>query len=126
MELKISNIRNLMRIYCFGINLIFTSVILFAGMVDEEDDQTSSWESEPEGENAEDKDKGSKGKGKGKGKGKSETRHCYACGEQGHIGVKCPYKWTNSIDEECDQVFSSWEREHGGVETIRTREFGDT
>ena len=27
------NIRNLMRMYCFGINLIFTSVIVFAGMV---------------------------------------------------------------------------------------------
>ena len=33
------------------------------------------------------KDKGSKGKGKGKSKGKSETRYCYDCGEQGHIGV---------------------------------------
>ena len=25
-----------------------------------------------------------------------------------HIGVSCPYKWTNSIDEEDDQG-SSWE-----------------
>ena len=50
------------------------------------------------------------GKGKGKGKGKIETRYCYACGEQGHIGVNCPYKWTNSIDEEEDQS-SSWESE---------------
>ena len=33
-------------------------------------------------------------KGKGKGKGKSEARYCYDCGEQGHIGVNCPYKWT--------------------------------
>ena len=49
-----------------------------------------------------DKDKGSKGKGKGKRKGKSETRCCHECGEQGHIGVNCPYKWANSIDEEDD------------------------
>ena len=48
-------------------------------------------------------DKGSKGKGK------SETRCCYDCGEQGHIGVNCPYKWANSIDEEDDQTLS-WER----------------
>ena len=47
-----------------------------------------------------DMDKGSKGKGKGKGKGKSETRYCYDCGEQGHIGVNCPYKWANSILKE--------------------------
>ena len=32
--------------------------------------------------------KGNKGKGKGKCKSKSETRYCYDCGEQGHIGVK--------------------------------------
>ena len=56
-----------------------------------------------------DEDQGSKGKGKGKGKGKSETRYCYACGEKGHIGVNCPHKWANSIDEE-DQT-SSWESE---------------
>ena len=43
-----------------------------------------------------DKDKGSKGKGKGKSKGKGETRYCYDCGEQGYIGVNCPYKWANS------------------------------
>ena len=42
-----------------------------------------------------DKDKGSKGKDKGKGK--SETRYCYDCGKQGHIGVNCPYKWANSV-----------------------------
>ena len=48
-----------------------------------------------------------------KGKGKSETRCCYVCGEQGHIGVNCPYKWTNSIDEEEDQG-SSWESEPEG------------
>ena len=34
MELiKIRNIRNLMRIYCFGINLIFVTVFILAGMV---------------------------------------------------------------------------------------------
>ena len=60
-----------------------------------------------------DKDTGSKGKGKGKGKGKSETRYCYDCGEQGHIGVNCPYKWANSIDEESDQTLS-WESEPEG------------
>ena len=62
-----------------------------------------------------DKDKGgngSKGKGKGKGKSKSETRYCYDCGEQGHIGLNCPYKWANSIDE-YDQT-SSWESEPEG------------
>ena len=46
---------------------------------------------------------------KGKGKGKSETRRCYDCGEQGHVGVNCPYKWTNSIDEEDDHG-SSWRK----------------
>ena len=54
-----------------------------------------------------DKDKGgsgSKGKDKGKGKDKSENRYCYDCGEQGHIGVNCPYMWANSIDEEDDIV----------------------
>ena len=51
-----------------------------------------------------DKDKGSKGKGKGKGKGKSETRYCYDCAEHGHMGVNCPYKWANSIDEQDDQT----------------------
>ena len=40
---------------------------------------------------------GSKGKGKGKGKGKSETRYCYDFGEQGHIGVNCPYKWPTAL-----------------------------
>ena len=56
---------------------------------------------------------GSKGKGKGKNKGKSETRHCYDCGGQGHIGASCPYKWANNIDEEDDQA-SSWESELEG------------
>ena len=60
-----------------------------------------------------DKDRGNKGKRKGKGKGKSETRYCYDCGEQGHTGVNCPYKWANSIDEEDDQT-SSWESEPEG------------
>ena len=51
-----------------------------------------------------DKDKGGTGnRGKGKGKGKSETRYCCDCGEQGHIGVNCLYKWANSKDEEEDQ-----------------------
>ena len=31
--------------------------------------------------------KGARGKGKGKGKDERETRCCYDCGEQGHIGV---------------------------------------
>ena len=53
-----------------------------------------------------DTDEGSKGKGKGKGKSKSETRYCYDCGEQGLIGVNCPYKWADSIDEEDDQTSS--------------------
>ena len=58
-----------------------------------------------------DKDKGSNGtKGKGKGKGKSETRYCYDCGEQGHIGLKYPCKLTNRIDEK-DDLDSSWESE---------------
>ena len=35
------------------------------------------------------------------------------CGEQGHIGVNCPYKWSNSKDEEDDQT-SSWESEPEG------------
>ena len=42
-----------------------------------------------------------------KGKGRSENRHCSDCGEQGHIGVNCPHKWANSIDEEDDQT-SLW------------------
>ena len=51
-----------------------------------------------------DRDGGSNGNtGRGKGEGHSETRCCYDCGEQGHIGVNCPHKWTNSIDEEDDQ-----------------------
>ena len=47
---------------------------------------------------------------KAKGKGKSETRYYYDCGEQGCIGVNCPYKWTSSIDEDEDQG-SLWECE---------------
>ena len=49
----------------------------------------------------------------GQRKGKSETRYCYDCGEQGHIGVNCPNKWANSFDEEHDQT-SSWESEPEG------------
>ena len=45
-----------------------------------------------------DRDKGGTGN-KGKGKGKSETQY---------YGMNCPYKWTNSIDEE-DGQGSSWE-----------------
>ena len=33
LELKIRTIRNLMRICCFGMNLIFVTVIILAGMV---------------------------------------------------------------------------------------------
>ena len=47
------------------------------------------------------------------GGGESENRYCYDNGEQRHIGVNCPYKWTNSIDEEDDQG-SSWESELEG------------
>ena len=60
-----------------------------------------------------DKDKGSKGQGKDKSKSKSEPRYCYDCKEQVHIGVNCPYKWANSIDEEDDQT-SSWKSEPEG------------
>ena len=45
---------------------------------------------------------GEEKKGKYKGKGKSDTRYCHCCGEQGHFGVNCPHKWTNSMDEEED------------------------
>ena len=41
-----------------------------------------------------------KEKARAKGKGKSETRYCHECGGQGHIGVNCPFEWTNNIDEE--------------------------
>ena len=57
-----------------------------------------------------DTDTGNKGKGKGKGKGKSKSGTRV---EQGHIGVNCPYKWTNSIDEAEDRG-SSWESELEG------------
>ena len=69
-----------------------------------------------------DQDKGSNGR-KNKGKGESETRYCFDCGEQGHIGVNCPYKWTNSIEEENDRG-SSWESELEGREARRTCELG--
>ena len=52
--------------------------------------------------------RGASEKGKGKSKGKSDTQYCYDCGKQEHIGVNCPYKWANSIDEE-DYQTSSWE-----------------
>ena len=48
-------------------------------------------------------------------KPESETRDGYDCGEQGHIGANCPYKWTNSTDEEEDQG-SLWENEDGREE----------
>ena len=69
-----------------------------------------------------DRDKGGKAskgqgpgkrKGKGKGKGKSETRSCYDSGEHGYIGVSCPHKWTNSIDDQEDQGYT-WESEPEG------------
>ena len=56
---------------------------------------------------------GSKGKGKGKGKGKSETRYCYACGEQGHIGVNCPYRSHRgrvSLEEKRKKNLRVWRR----------------
>ena len=43
-----------------------------------------------------------------------KPRYCYDCGEQGHIGVNCPYKWANSIEEEEDDQTSSWESEPEG------------
>ena len=52
-------------------------------------------------------------KDKGQGKGKRDTRYCYDYGELGHIGMNCPYKWTNSIDED-EQT--SWESELDGQE----------
>ena len=57
-----------------------------------------------------------KAKGKGKSKGKGETRYSYDCGEQGHIGVNCPYKLTNSIDEE------GTEARHGKVRLLEKRQ----
>ena len=47
---------------------------------------------------------------KTKAKGKAKVK---ASGEQEHIGVHCPYKWTISIDEEDDQG-STWESELEG------------
>ena len=67
-----------------------------------------------------DKDKGGNGsKGKGKGKGKSETRYCYDCGEQGHIGVNCPFTWATSVDGEDEQV-SSWEEKAEELAILET------
>ena len=54
--------------------------------------------------------KGAREKARARAKLKSESRYCHDCGEQGHIGVNCPYKWANSIDEEDDQT-SSWKSE---------------
>ena len=42
-----------------------------------------------------------------------KPEQCYDCGEQGHVGVNCRYKWTNNTDEEEDQG-SSWESEPEG------------
>ena len=42
-----------------------------------------------------------------------------------HIGVNCPYKWTNSIDEEDDQG-SSWESEPEGEQSEELASFGRT
>ena len=50
---------------------------------------------------------------KAKARAKVKTRYCDDCGEQGHLGMNCLYKWTNSIDEEEDQG-SSWESEPEG------------
>ena len=74
-----------------------------------------------------DKDTGSKGKGKGKSKDKSETRYCSDCGQQGHIGVNCPYKWANSIDEEGDQTSSCESAPEGeeNAEELASRETPD-
>ena len=57
--------------------------------------------------------KGAREKARARAKLKSESRYCYDCGEQGNIGVNCPYKWANSIGEEDDQT-SSWESESEG------------
>ena len=71
-----------------------------------------------------DKDKGGNGskrkgrcKGRSIGKGKGETRYCYDCGEEGHIGMICPHKWTNNTDEEEDQG-SSRESEPEGEKAV--------
>ena len=65
-----------------------------------------------------DKDKGgtrSRGKDKGKVKGKSETPTVATIVEsKGHMGVNCPFEWTN-MDEEDDHG-SSWESEAEGEE----------
>ena len=56
---------------------------------------------------------GAKGKAMAKVRARAKTRYCYDCGEQGHIGVNCPHKWANTIDEEDDQT-TSWESEPEG------------
>ena len=63
--------------------------------------------------------------GRGKGKSKSETQQCHDCGEQGQIGVNCPYKGTNSKDE--DDQGSSWESELEGEksEELASPQFGE-
>ena len=66
--------------------------------------------------------------GKCQGKGTSEARDCYDCGGQEHVGVNCPYKWTNSTDEEDDQG-SSLESDLEGenaeeLASLMTRESG--
>ena len=48
------------------------------------------------------KDKAS-GKGKGQGTGETETRHCYDCGQQGHLVLNCPYTWHSSWDDEPEE-----------------------
>ena len=40
-------------------------------------------------------------------------RYCYDCGEEGHLGVTCPFMRANSIDEEDDQT-ATWESELEG------------
>ena len=67
-----------------------------------------------------------RGRAKARARARVKTRYCYDCGEQGHIGVNCPYKWANSIDEEDDQT-SSWESEREGenVEELASLETPD-
>ena len=52
-------------------------------------------------------------KARGKGRARAKPDTATDCGEQGHIGVNCPYKWANSFDEEDDHT-SSWESERKG------------
>ena len=39
------------------------------------------------------------GKGKGQGTGVTETRHCYDCGQQGHLVLNCLCRWANNIED---------------------------